>query len=276
VTPVILLAVFWCWESWRPFFGQTSGRWLHAVRNLAIALLNTAILGIALGFLTVFVTDWTERHQAGLLNQFDLHWAIQFALGLLLLDAWMYVWHRANHVIPVLWRFHRMHHTDPHMDVTTATRFHIGEHIAGAGLRLGVIPLLGLNIWHLVAYETLVITITIFHHANISLGKWDRWLRRAIVTPDFHKVHHSDWQAETNSNYSTVLSVWDRLAGSFRMRSDPKRIVFGLKEFAEPTWQSLWGMLKTPIASQQPAELEPDDHVRLTSATHKPTSLTAS
>src|SRR5262249_34372164 len=77
--------------------------------------------------------------------------------------------------------------------------------------------------------------------------RWDRWLRWFIVTPDMHKVHHSDWRQETDSNYSTVLSVWDRLARSFRMRDDPRKIVFGLKEFTAPGWQTFVGMLKTPF-----------------------------
>jgi sterol desaturase/sphingolipid hydroxylase (fatty acid hydroxylase superfamily) len=114
-------------------------------------------------------------------------------------------------------------------------------------LRLGLIPLLGLDIWHLVIYETLVVAVTQFHHADIGLGRFDPWLRLVIVTPDMHKVHHSDQRPETNSNYSTVLSIWDRLAGSFRTRTDTKSIVFGLNEFTDPGWQTSWGMLRTPF-----------------------------
>jgi sterol desaturase/sphingolipid hydroxylase (fatty acid hydroxylase superfamily) len=245
---VILLTIFWCWETWWPFFGHREGRLRHAGRNLAVALINTVILGLLFGSFTVAVAEWTGRYQYGLSNALDVGGPIRFVLGLLLLDGWMYVWHRANHTIPLLWRFHRMHHSDPHMDVTTATRFHLGEHVGSSLLRLGLIPLLGLDVWHLIVYDTLVIAITQFHHADISLGRWDRWLRFFIVTPNMHKVHHSDWRPETDSNYSTVLSVWDRLAGSFRMRPDPRTLVFGLKEFTDPSWQTWWGMLTTPFA----------------------------
>ena len=96
-------------------------------------------------------------------------------------------------------------------------------------------------------YDALVVAITQFHHADVSIGRWDRWLRLFIVTPDMHKVHHSDRRDETDSNYSTVLSVWDRLAATFRMRSDPKTLVFGLDEFTDPKWQNWWGMMKTPF-----------------------------
>ena len=249
--PLLLLAVFWCWETWRPFFGQKEGRLRHAGRNLAVAVINTVVMGLAFGYVMVVVTGWTQENQLGLLNNLDLGWPIRFVLGLVLLDCWMYSWHWANHVIPLLWRFHRMHHSDRHMDVTTATRFHLGEHLFSSVLKLGLVPLLGLEVWHLLAYDTLVIAVTQFHHADISLGRWDRWLRLVIVTPDMHKVHHSDWHPETNSNYSTVLSIWDRLLGSFRKRDDPGTIVFGLKEFTDPDWLGVAGMLKTPFVNPQ-------------------------
>jgi sterol desaturase/sphingolipid hydroxylase (fatty acid hydroxylase superfamily) len=258
--PLVLLALFWCWETWRPFFGQRKGRWRHAGRNIAIAVFNTVVLGLAFGSVTMMAAGWTEKNRFGLLNNIGIAGPSRFVLALVLLDGWLYVWHRANHVIPILWRFHRMHHSDRHMDVTTATRFHLGEHVGSSVLKLGLIPLLGLEVWNLVVYDTLVVAVTQFHHADISLGRWDRWLRWFIVTPDMHKVHHSDWHRETDSNFSTVLSVWDRLARSFRMRDEPKSIVFGLNEFTAPGWQTFGGMLKTPfvdptsIPGQPPAE----------------------
>jgi sterol desaturase/sphingolipid hydroxylase (fatty acid hydroxylase superfamily) len=248
VVPLILLLLFWCWETWRPYFGQCEGRWRHAAHNLAVAVFNTVILGLAFGYVTMMVTGWAEENQFGLLHNLGLAGSLRFAFALVLLDGWMYVWHRANHTVPLLWRFHRMHHSDRHMDVTTATRFHLGEHVGSSVLRLGLIPLLGFEVWNLVVYDTLVIAITQFHHADISLGRLDRWLRWLIVTPDMHKVHHSDRQPETDSNYSTILSIWDRLARSFRMRDDPRSIVFGLKEFIVPGWQTFGGMMKTPFA----------------------------
>jgi sterol desaturase/sphingolipid hydroxylase (fatty acid hydroxylase superfamily) len=260
VAPVLLLALFWSWETWRPFFGQRERRVKHAGHNLAIALFNTAVLGLVFGSVTATVAGWTEENNYGLLSAPGLAGPFRFVLALVLLDGWMYVWHRANHTIPFLWRFHRMHHSDRHMDVTTATRFHLGEHIGAAVLRLGLIPLVGFEVWNLVVYDTLVIAITQFHHADISIGRWDRWLRWIIVTPSMHKVHHSDWRPETDSNYSTVLSIWDRLFGSFRMRSDPKTLVFGLGEFTDPGWQSWWGMMKTPFLDprRQSAVLLPE------------------
>ena len=247
---VVLLTLFWCWETWWPCFGQRTGRWQHAGRNLSIAVCNTIALSLMFGTLTVWVANWTEQTQFGLLNQLEMqgHW--RFILALVLLDLWLYIWHRANHMIPFLWRFHRMHHSDPSMDVTSATRFHLGEHVGASTLRLGLIPLLGFELWNLIVYDILVIAATQFHHADISLGRrWDRWMRLMIVTPHMHKVHHSDRRPETNSNYSTVLSVWDRLAKTFRMRQKPNEIVFGLPEFRDPLWQTWSGMWKTPLVN---------------------------
>src|SRR5438552_2602503 len=97
--PVLLLALFWFWETWRPFFGQREGRWRHAAHNLAIAVFNTIVLGVVFGSVTVRIADWSERHQYGLLHVLNLVGPLHFGLALLLLDGWMYVWHRANHTI---------------------------------------------------------------------------------------------------------------------------------------------------------------------------------
>lgn len=244
---IALLTLLWCWETWRPFFGQREGRLPHGVCNLALALTNTLLLAGTFGFATTFVARWTAANEIGLLHALALPEAFRWLAALVLLDAWMYAWHRANHALPLLWRFHRVHHSDAHMDVTTATRFHLGEHVGAASLRLGLIVVLGLDIWHVIAYETLVIAVTQFHHADISLGRFDRWLRWLVVTPDMHKVHHSDWRPETDSNYSTVFSFWDRLAGTFRSKRDPAAIHFGLEEFAAPRWQRWWGLWQMPF-----------------------------
>lgn len=253
VLPVILLALLWTWESVSPLFEGTRNRGRHALRNIAIAVFNAVVTGTIFGTLTVLVADWTVENRFGLLQFTDEYATVRFAAGLILLDAWMYVWHRLNHRIPLLWRFHRMHHSDSRMDVTTATRFHIGEHIISAGLRLMLIPLLGVTIWQIVIYEMAVVAMTHFHHANISIGRADQVLRCVVVTPDMHKIHHSRWQPETDSNYAVVLSVWDRIAQSFRTRTDVTAIEFGLDEFADECWQTIGGMLKTPFASSPDA-----------------------
>jgi sterol desaturase/sphingolipid hydroxylase (fatty acid hydroxylase superfamily) len=246
---VLALAALWCWESWRPFFRVERGRLRHAARNLGLALTNRLLLFAAFGTATVAVTEWSAFHQLGMLPALGWPWPVRTVAAFLLLDAWTYLWHRANHRIPFLWRFHRMHHADGRMDVTTATRFHLGELAASASLRLGLIPLAGFAVEDLMLYDAVLLAVTQLHHANISLGRWDRPLRWLMVTPDMHKVHHSRLRPETDSNYASVLSVWDRIAGTFRARPDPATIDFGLEDFDDPKWQTLAGMWLTPFTS---------------------------
>jgi sterol desaturase/sphingolipid hydroxylase (fatty acid hydroxylase superfamily) len=176
-------------------------------------------------------------------------------VALLLFDAWMYLWHRANHAVPFLWRFHRMHHSDPAVDTTTALRFHVGEIVISTLLRLGVIPLLGMRLWQVILYETLLLPVIAFHHSNVALPTvWDRRLRWVIVSPNMHRVHHSDWQPETDSNFASIFSWWDRLGRSFRLRPDVRTLQYGLRELDGNQWQGLWGLLRTPLAVQPPRE----------------------
>ena len=245
---VFCLAAFWSWETWFPFVSGRQRRWRHAGRNVAIAVLNTVVLSLLFGAATVAVAIWAADHGLGLLNQLAVPLPWRLLPAVLLLDAWLYLWHRLNHRVPLLWRFHRMHHSDREMNVTTATRFHIGEHCGAAALRLGLIPLFGVSVAEILAYETLVVAATMFHHANVSLGRLDRPLRWLIVTPRMHQIHHSRLRIETDSNYSVLFSFWDRLARSYRMRSGSEPVELGLSDFDDDCWQTVAGMLRTPFA----------------------------
>lgn len=245
---VAILAALWSWESLSPLIAGRQKRLRHARRNLFIAVLNTIILALLFGAATVGVASWAAKHDFGLLNWLDLPWPWRLLAAVLLLDGWLYAWHRLNHGVPLLWRFHRMHHADPEMDVTTATRFHLGEHLGAATLRLGLIPLFGVSVVEILVFETLVVANTMFHHANISLGPLDSPLRWLVVTPRMHQIHHSRQRPETDSNYSVLFSFWDRLFRSYRMRTGDEPIELGLNEFDEDRWQTVAGMLKTPFA----------------------------
>jgi sterol desaturase/sphingolipid hydroxylase (fatty acid hydroxylase superfamily) len=249
---VIVLVLLLAWESWTPFFayfGRAAGeRTRHALKNLALGLLNAAVTGLLFVGLWLGTAAWAERQHFGLLHRVELFAWARLAGAVLLFDAWMYWWHRLNHRIPFLWRFHRTHHSDPWMDVTTANRFHLGEIVLSSILRVPVIALLGLRLWELALYEAAMFTVVQLHHANIALPPWlDRALRALIVTPFMHKVHHSRWQPETDSNYSSLFSFWDRLFGTFRLRHDAHTLEFGLEEFDSPEHHTLAGLLATPF-----------------------------
>jgi len=248
---VVVLLLLLTWESLAPFFIQftrtPAARARHALRNLGLGGLNAALNGLVCVGLWLAVAHWAEQHRFGLLHWVKFPTWAHLPSAFILLDLWMYGWHRMNHRIPFLWRFHRVHHSDPAMDVTTASRFHVGEITLSCVARLPIIALLGVGLLELVLYETVMFAVVQLHHANIKLPGWlERGLRLIIVTPYMHKVHHSDWQPETDSNYSSLFSFWDRLFRTFRLREHPHTLHFGLNEFAAPEHQTLKGLIITP------------------------------
>lgn len=135
-----------------------------------------------------------------------------FVLSLVILDLYLYWWHRANHVIPFLWRFHQVHHLDQTLDTTSALRFHFGEVILSAVARGTVILILGIRIDVVLVFETMVLVLTLFHHSNLYVPhSIDRFISKLIVTPSIHWVHHHTKRIEMDTNYATILSLWDPL-----------------------------------------------------------------
>jgi sterol desaturase/sphingolipid hydroxylase (fatty acid hydroxylase superfamily) len=242
------LALILWFETLFPLFQGRKERLRHIGRNLGIGLLNGLVIALLFSSLNAFFIREAETRSFGLLRWLDLSPWSGTLVALALFDLWMYLWHRANHRIPFLWRFHRMHHSDNQVDATTALRFHTGELVFSSILRLAVIPLLGMSLSQLILYEILLQPIIIFHHSNVALPeKIDRIFRAIIVTPNMHRVHHSMVGQETNSNYSSIFSFWDRLGQSFRRRLDILALHYGLPDFPEERWQTVIGMLKTPL-----------------------------
>jgi len=131
------------------------------------------------------------------------------------LDLWTYWVHRAWHRVPLMWRFHKIHHFDEFLDTTSAFRFHIGEVAGSAALRLIPIMALAIPIFHVIVFETLLVCAVIFHHSNLRLpAGFERTLSRIMVTPSIHWVHHHAVMADTHSNYASIFSLWDPIFGS--------------------------------------------------------------
>lgn len=256
-----VLLVLLAWEGIAPFlpFPQGRARLRHGLRNVLLGSLNAIATALVFTGLWWLAAEWSADRAFGLLHRLSWPEWMEGLLALLLLDLWTYAWHRMNHRVPFLWRFHRVHHSDPHMDVTTANRFHVGEIVLSSVFRIPLILLLGIGIGQLALYEVLMFAVVQFHHANVGVTeKWDRRLRLLIVTPFMHKVHHSRWQPETDSNYSSLLSIWDRLFRSFRLNERPDSIQLGLDEFSADRFQTLGGLLKTPLArNQNPQDPDP-------------------
>jgi len=168
-------------------------------------------------------------------------------LDLLLLDGLIYWWHRANHVWPLLWRFHMVHHLDRFLDASSAIRFHFGEVLISATARAGAIVLLGFPLASILAFETLVLIATAFHHSNLRLPpRFEAALALVVITPSIHWVHHRRRRSDTDSNYGTVFSFWDRL---FASRSPTRRelqMPIGVEGFEE---LAIAGLIARPFRS---------------------------
>lgn len=243
-----VLAVLWTVESLAPMFVGRRRRVSHIAANLSLAAIN-ALIAAAFAFAVLGVTEWARARSFGLMNLAPMPVWLHWLGALLLFDCWQYWWHRFNHRVPFLWRFHAIHHADAELDASSGVRFHTGEIVLSFLARLLVLPLIGITMTQLIVYETISLPVILFHHSNMRLpGRVDRALRWLIVTPWMHYVHHSRYQPETDSNYSSLLSVWDRLFASFRLRDDPASISLGLDNFKdERHWRRLPGMLAAPF-----------------------------
>jgi len=249
--PVIIIStliIIFSLEGLVPHMQGRRMRIRHGLPHVMTAVLNGLLTRLFLTGITIQVIGWAQARSFGLVRMAELSGAARILVVFLLFDIWMYYWHMANHEFSFFWRFHRAHHSDIEMDTTTALRFHPGELILSSFTRLPVLILIGMNVGELVLFEVMLNISTLFHHSNLALPETgDRLLRVLIVTPNMHRVHHSVEPDEKKSNYTSLLSLWDRLAGTFRVREDTRTMTLGLPSYREERYQRLWGFLITPF-----------------------------
>ena len=226
------------------------------VRRLIVNLCVSALAFTAAAWIVrpvgLSLAAWMSAKSFGLLHIVPLPAAVQFGLAFLLMDLTFYYWHLANHMLPVLWRFHNVHHIDPDLDVSTALRFHVGEVLLSAGFRALQVSLIGLPPLTYMIYEGVFQASTLFQHSNIRLPlQVERLLNRVLVTPRMHGIHHSVVAGETNSNYSVVFSWWDRLHRSLRLNVPQSAIIIGIPAYQEPADNTLWNVLALPFRRQR-------------------------
>lgn len=212
-----LLLVFAAVERLVPQRPTRSDRALRWRTNLALTAINVAVLSILpLSFLAAAV--WAEERGWGLLNTVQLPLMALILANLLLRGFISFFMHYLMHRVPFFWRLHRVHHLDTDLDVTSTVRFHPFEFVANTIPAVPLVVAFGLTPWVLMLYELLDVAITLFSHSNLRLPAWlDVVLRRVIVTPDLHRVHHSTWQPETDSNFGAVFPIWDMVFGTYRI-----------------------------------------------------------
>lgn len=210
-----LFAVFAGLEAVVPRRSRALARSRRWPTNLAITVLNTlALRGLAipLPLLAIGAALDAEAQGWGLLNRVGWPGWLELVLAVLILDLAIWAQHLVTHKVPLFWRFHRVHHADRDMDVTTGFRFHPVEILASMGIKVGLVYVLGPSALAVLVFEILLSGTSLFNHSNLALpGPLDRLLRLVLVTPDMHRVHHSVHREEHDSNYGFALSVWDRL-----------------------------------------------------------------
>lgn len=230
-------------------------------RNLAIGLLAGLTTATSEAPIIAPIQRWAERRRTGLLRLLPLPRVVRIVAGFLLLDYTLYIWHWLNHRSPLLWRFHAVHHTDRDLDSSTGIRFHFGELALAAGFRAAQICLIGIDRRTFAIWQRLLIASVIFHHSNLELpADGEAGLQAWIVTPRMHGIHHSTRLAELNSNFSSLLSCWDRLHRSLRLDVPQSTITIGVHGYLRPEdvtlGRSLLQPFKPPRALPRPTSAE--------------------
>ncbi len=230
---------------YRPGTVPKAGRW---VTNISLTVLNGAVLNLLFGSAILATTAYVGREQQGLLYLWGLPGWARIAAAVVFLDFMLYVWHLLNHEVPLLWRLHRVHHSDVNMDVSAATRFHLGELTVSAVIKLGLVYFLGVRLSELLVFETLLVASAQFQHSSVRVP---RALERAwwvlFVPPSMHRIHHSVIIRERNTNYGTIFSLWDRMLGTLLTGVDQGRIRIGMGAYRDPTRLGLVHLLRMPF-----------------------------
>ena len=196
-------------------------RWRRAGFHIAIAVFNTVLVRTLTMAPFLAFAAFVESKGLGLARQLPLHGWQEILASIVVLDALNYWWHRLNHRVPFLWRFHKAHHSDTEMDVSTVLRFHPGELLISVAVKAVWILLWGPSAAAWFLFEVLVSLSAQFHHSNIDFpDRVEHTLTQVLVTPRFHAAHHAVDRAFGDQNFSTILNIWDRIFGSFARPAD--------------------------------------------------------
>ncbi|HSN60849.1 MAG TPA: sterol desaturase family protein [Ferruginibacter sp.] len=248
------LLFFWIIEGAIPLLNLSykKTKLQHAAVNFGFTLIHL-VIHTFLALLIVLLSDWCLQQQFGLVYWLNAGIGITIFISILALDffgGWLV--HITEHKVPFLWRFHVIHHADNNVDVTTGLRHHPGESVLrGMFFFLGIF-VSGAPMYAVMIFQTIIIISTAFTHANISLPKWlDTAVSYVLVSPNMHKVHHHWKQPYTDSNYGAILSIWDRLLGTFK-KLNPSQIRYGLdRYFPNEKDEDFMALMKSPFKKQE-------------------------
>jgi sterol desaturase/sphingolipid hydroxylase (fatty acid hydroxylase superfamily) len=236
-------------ENVIPFFTKPYNKVKHTGLNIFFTL-TTIIVNFSLAFVLVLSTQWVVEHNFGIVQWLHLPMIGTAVIGLLLMDLiGAYLPHWAEHHVKWMWQFHIVHHTDQHVDTTTANRHHPGESVIRVVFTILGIFIVGIPIWVFFIYQTLSLVLTQFNHSNFAFPLWlDKILVTVICTPSMHRVHHHYRQPYSDSNYGNIFSFWDRIFGTYKI-VDNRKLVYGLDTHMEvESTNHLGTLLKLPFA----------------------------
>ena len=229
------LRVFLVLELLRPYRPSSVSKGKRWTNNIALTIFNSLILYLLFAGAIVATATYVTVHKLGVLNMVAMPPWAKVLVTLAFMDFMLYVWHLLNHEVPFLWRFHRVHHSDLNMDVSTATRFHIGELGISAVIKISLVFFLGASPLGVAIFESALVLCAQFHHSSVKVPKWFEtafWV--FFVPPSMHRIHHSVVIKERDTNYGTIFSTWDRWLGTLLRDVDQDGIRIGVGAYRKP------------------------------------------
>ena len=245
----MLLLLLWEFLSPRRIF-HPPHRWLRRINNLILIAIDVYFVRLVMATASVGAAAIALGNRWGIFNLFPVPYWLAFILTIILLDLVIYGQHVLFHKVNILWRIHRVHHTDWDFDTTTAVRFHPFEILLSAFIKLAAVIILGAPVVAVLVFEVLLNVCSMFNHSNVAIPLTiDRYLRLFIVTPDMHRVHHSVIRRETDSNFGFNLPWWDRLFGTYtpQPRDGHEKMEIGLREFQGKNTVNVLNLLIQPF-----------------------------
>jgi sterol desaturase/sphingolipid hydroxylase (fatty acid hydroxylase superfamily) len=245
-------------ERRRPLRRAVEPKLRHDARNLTVAAVSAAALQLTERPVIEKLTALVERRRLGLLKCVRLPAWAEVALSVILMDYTLYLWHVLTHRVPFLWRFHVAHHVDLDLDASTALRFHFAELVVSVPWRAAQVLVLGISPLAFSVWQTFLLISIMFHHSNLRLPvSWERRLNRLIVTPRMHGIHHSMMREETNSNWSSGITLWDWLHGTLRLNVPQDEVTIGVPAYRQTEEVELAKILLMPFGEERPTWLLP-------------------
>ena len=241
-TSLIRAALFWggllfflVLELFRPYRGNSVSKGKRWTNNITLTIFNSVILHLLFAGAIVATAAYATAHKLGVLNMVAMPPWAKVLVTVVFMDFMLYVWHLLNHEVPLLWRFHRVHHSDLNMDVSTATRFHIGELAISAVIKISLVFFLGASPLGVAIFESVLVLCAQFQHSSVKVPGWFEtvfWI--LFVPPSMHRIHHSVVIKERDTNYGTIFSLWDRCLGTLLRDVDQNGIRIGVGAYRKP------------------------------------------